>query len=150
MSTSIVVIDQAFGVIHRFRYNYIPFTQLRHDRSIPQFVCSLYYFLGDSKYFISMKLLFTNSFSAEEKIWDGTSQINVATINSNFNWMRLGKVFRCFTNIEWLSAFPFWIQLLFIIYWYKRFVKHCVILYKCFRQVLITVVDSVASFQLRR
>ena len=35
MSTSIVIIDQAFGVIHRFLCNHIPFPQLCHDYSIP-------------------------------------------------------------------------------------------------------------------
>ena len=35
MSTSIVIIDQAFGVIHCFCCNHIPFPQLCHDCSIP-------------------------------------------------------------------------------------------------------------------
>ena len=49
MSTSIVIIDQTFGMIYRFCCNHIPFTQLRHDYSIPQFVCDLSYFSADSK-----------------------------------------------------------------------------------------------------
>ena len=65
MSTSIVIIDQAFGMIHRFRCNHIPFTQLCHDCSISQLVCDISYFLVDSKCFTSMKLLFITSFSIE-------------------------------------------------------------------------------------
>ena len=85
MSTSIVTFDQAFGMMHHFRCNHIAFTQLCHDGSIPQFVCDLSYFLVDSKFFTSMKLLFTISFSTEEAIWNEISEINVATIDSNFN-----------------------------------------------------------------
>ena len=150
MSTSIVTFDQAFGMMHHFRCNHIPFTQLCHDGSIPQFVCDLSYFLVDSKFFTSMKFLFTISFSTEEAIWNDISQINVATIDSTFNWIRLRRVFRCITNIERFSVFLFSIQFLLIIYWYTRFAKHYLILYKYFDQVLIIVVDGAASFQLRR
>ena len=150
MFSSIVIIDQEFCMMHRFGCNHIPFTQLCYDRSIPQFVCDLSYFLIDSKCFTSMKLLFTISFSTEKRIWNEILQVSIATTDSNFNWIRLRRVFRCITNSQWFSVFPFSIQLLLIIYWYKRFVKHCVILDKCFCQVLIIVVDSASSFQLAR
>ena len=81
------------------------FNQFCHDCSIPQFVCDLSYFLIDSKCFTSVKLLFTISFSTEETIWNEVSQINVAAIDSNFNWIRLRRVFRCITNIERLNVF---------------------------------------------
>ena len=134
----------------RFRCNHISFTQLCHNGSISQFVCDLSYLLVDSKFFASMKLLFTISFSTEVAIWNEISETNVATIDSNFNWIRLRRVFRCITNIKWFSVFLFSIQFLLIIYWYKRFAKHYVILYKCFGQVLIIVVDSAASLQVQR
>ena len=107
MSISIVIIDQAFGGIHCFRCNHIPFTQICHDCSIPQFVRDLSCFLVDSKCFTSMKLLFIISFSTEEAIWNEILQINIATIDSNFVWIRLRRVFRCITNIERFSVFPF-------------------------------------------
>ena len=70
MSTSIVITDQAFGVIHCFHCNHSPFTQLCHDCSIPQFMHNLSYFLVDRKCFTSMKLLSTIFFSTEGKIWN--------------------------------------------------------------------------------
>ena len=136
--------------MHRFGCSHIPFTQLCYDRSILQFVCDLSYFLIDSKCFTSMKLLFTISFSTEKTIWNEILQVSIATTDSNFNWIRLRRVFRCITNIKWFSVFLFSIQFLLIIYWYKRFAKHYVILYKCFGQVLIIVVDSAASLQVQR
>ena len=78
MSTSIAIIDPAFDVIHSFRCNHIPFAQLCHDCSIPQFVCDISYFLVDSKCFTFVKLLFTVCFSTEEAIWNEISQVNVA------------------------------------------------------------------------
>ena len=74
MSTSIVIIDQEFGMMQCFRCNHIPFSQLRHDCSISQFVCDLYYFLVDSKCFTSKKLLFTISFSRNNLEWNFESQ----------------------------------------------------------------------------
>ena len=96
--TSIVIIDQELGMIHRFCCNHISFTQLCHNCSIPQFVCDISYFLVATKCFTSMKLLFTISFSTEETIWNEILQVNIATIDSNFNWIRLRRVFRCITK----------------------------------------------------
>ena len=95
MSTSIVTIDQGFGVIHRLRWNHILFTQPSPNSCA---IC-LIFWLTASKCFTSMKLLFTIFFSTEETIWNEISQINVATIDSNFNWVWPRRDFRC--KNEW-------------------------------------------------
>ena len=95
MSTSIVTIDQGFGVIHRLRWNHILFTQPSPNSCA---IC-LIFWLTASKCFTSTKLLFTIFFSTEETIWNEISQINVATIDSNFNWVWPRRVFRC--KNEW-------------------------------------------------
>ena len=148
MSISTVIIDTPFSVIHRFRCNHISFTQLCHDCSIPQFVCDLSYFLVESKCFTSMKLFFTISLSTEEITWNEISQI---TIDSNFNWIRLRRVFRWNRKIELSDSACFRILFNFcLLYTYIQDLWNTAILCKCFSQVLIMFAHSVESFQLRR